>query len=187
MPSPTTSSDNPQEPEVAEGRSRYDVDRDGAITDLDLAAVEPPSRWSRFGLRGPAIILRWSTRNAKRLLVLIVGLTVLAAGVAMLVLPGPGLIVMFVGLAILATEFAWAEAMLDRTKGVAAKTASSLSSSRQGRYTLGGGGIAMIAAGFVAGFVFDKWVMGIATIVGGAIALASLHPAVVRRFALEAD
>ncbi len=187
MPSPTNSSDNAQEPEVNSGHSRYDLDRDGVVTDFELAEVEPPSRWSRFGLRGPAIILRWSTRNAKRLLVLIVGLTVLLAGVAMLVLPGPGLIVMFVGLAILATEFAWAEAMLDRTKGVAAKTATSLSNSRSGRYTLGAGGVGMITAGFVAGVVFDKWVMGIATIVGGAIALASLHPAVVRRFELEAD
>lgn len=168
-------------------QTRFDVDRDGAVTDADLATVEPPARWSRLGLRGPAIVLAWCTRNAKRLLVLIVGLTVLAAGVAMLVLPGPGLIVMFLGLAILASEFAWAEAMLDRTKGVAAKTASSLSNSRQGRVTLGAGGIVMITAGCIAGLVLDKWVMGVATIIGGVIALASLHPAVVRRFAVESD
>ena len=33
----------------------------------------------------------------------------LLAGFAMLVLPGPGIIVIILGLAILATEFAWAE------------------------------------------------------------------------------
>ena len=43
-----------------------------------------------------------------------VGFTVLAAGLAMLVLPGPGIPVIVVGLALLALEFAWAERMLER-------------------------------------------------------------------------
>ena len=38
------------------------------------------------------------------------------AGILMLVLPGPGIVVILVGLAILATEFAWAEAMLIRAR-----------------------------------------------------------------------
>ena len=33
----------------------------------------------------------------------------------MLALPGPGVLVIILGLVILATEFAWAERMLDRT------------------------------------------------------------------------
>ena len=49
-----------------------------------------------------------------RLVFAVVGFTVLAAGVAMLVLPGPGLLVIVVGLTILALEFAWAERMLER-------------------------------------------------------------------------
>jgi uncharacterized protein (TIGR02611 family) len=44
----------------------------------------------------------------------IVGTTVTLAGVAMLVTPGPALVVIPIGLAMLALEFAWAERLLDR-------------------------------------------------------------------------
>jgi tellurite resistance protein TerC len=49
-------------------------------------------------------------------IVLTIGLTVVGVGVALLVLPGPGIAVIIVGLALLATEFAWARALLDRGK-----------------------------------------------------------------------
>ena len=167
--------------------SRLDVDADGIVSDADLSAATPPQLWARVGLRGPAIVFHWCTRNALRLLVLIVGIAVLAAGVAMLVLPGPGLIVMFFGLAILASEFAWAERMLDRTRDTAVKTAASLSNSRSGRAVLVVGGVSMIVTGIIAGTVFASWVMGIAAIVGGVIALASLHPSVIAKFAAPDD
>ncbi|MFE1901369.1 TIGR02611 family protein [Streptomyces yangpuensis] len=48
--------------------------------------------------------------------VFVVGLAVIAAGVAMLVLPGPGWVAIFAGLAIWATEFAWAHLVLRWTK-----------------------------------------------------------------------
>jgi uncharacterized protein (TIGR02611 family) len=44
----------------------------------------------------------------------IVGATVTLAGIAMLVTPGPALVVIPIGLAMLALEFAWAERLLDR-------------------------------------------------------------------------
>ncbi|HEY2905975.1 MAG TPA: PGPGW domain-containing protein [Vicinamibacterales bacterium] len=44
------------------------------------------------------------------------GFFLLAAGVVMLVLPGPGWITIFAGLALLASEFEWAERLLDRLK-----------------------------------------------------------------------
>ena len=44
----------------------------------------------------------------------IVGFTVLLAGIAMMVLPGPALAVIPIGLAILSLEFAWAERLLER-------------------------------------------------------------------------
>jgi tellurite resistance protein TerC len=47
-------------------------------------------------------------KYARRIIILIVGMTVLLIGVAMLVLPGPAIVVIPVGLAILATEYAWA-------------------------------------------------------------------------------
>ena len=67
--------------------------------------------------------LRVILRSTKRLVVLVVGLALVLAGVAMLVLPGPGLLVIIAGLAVMATEFAWAEHLLDRAQQQAAKAA----------------------------------------------------------------
>lgn len=58
-------------------------------------------------------------RSSKRIAVSIVGGVFVAAGVAMIVLPGPGLLVIVIGFAILGTEYAWAAAALKRTKRAA--------------------------------------------------------------------
>lgn len=55
-------------------------------------------------------------RFAKRVVVAIVGGTILLIGLAMLVLPGPGLIVIPIGLGILGIEFAWARVWLAKVK-----------------------------------------------------------------------
>jgi uncharacterized protein (TIGR02611 family) len=55
-------------------------------------------------------------KQAKRLIVAVVGFTMLLAGVAMIVLPGPAFIVIPLGLAILATEFVWARNLLKKVK-----------------------------------------------------------------------
>jgi uncharacterized protein (TIGR02611 family) len=47
-------------------------------------------------------------RSAYRLIVGLVGFAIVATGLALLALPGPGLVVLFLGLAILASEFGWA-------------------------------------------------------------------------------
>lgn len=49
---------------------------------------------------------------ARRIVVGVVGTTVVLLGVALLILPGPALIVIPAGLAILALEFAWARRWL---------------------------------------------------------------------------
>ncbi len=49
---------------------------------------------------------------ARRIVIGVVGTTVVLMGVVMLVLPGPALIVIPAGLAILALEFAWARRWL---------------------------------------------------------------------------
>ena len=48
-----------------------------------------------------------------RVLYIVVGFTLLAAGAAMLILPGPAFVVIPIGLAVLSLEFAWAEQLLD--------------------------------------------------------------------------
>lgn len=45
-----------------------------------------------------------------------VGGTLIVVGVILLVLPGPGLVLIALGVAVLATEFAWAESVLHRMK-----------------------------------------------------------------------
>lgn len=55
-------------------------------------------------------------RQLRRLIVAVIGFTVLALGVAMIVLPGPAIVVIPAGLAILAVEFAWARTLLKRMK-----------------------------------------------------------------------
>lgn len=55
-------------------------------------------------------------RKIKRLIVAVVGGTVLLMGLAMVVLPGPATLVIPAGLAILATEFVWAQRLLHRIK-----------------------------------------------------------------------
>lgn len=57
-------------------------------------------------------VTRWVGRSAKRIVVAVVGGALVILGVALLALPGPGLLVVFAGLAVLATEFAWANAAL---------------------------------------------------------------------------
>ena len=55
-------------------------------------------------------------RNGKRVGVTIAGFAVLLAGVVLLVLPGPGWLLIFLGLGILSTEYVWAQRMLATAK-----------------------------------------------------------------------
>jgi hypothetical protein len=57
----------------------------------------------------------------RKLIVAVIGVTVVLFGVALIVLPGPAFIVIPVGLAILATEFAWARCAIRRGQVLIAK------------------------------------------------------------------
>lgn len=60
--------------------------------------------------------VHFTYKAARRIVVGVVGATVLAIGVVMLVTPGPALVVIPVGLAILSIEFTWARAWLRRLR-----------------------------------------------------------------------
>jgi uncharacterized protein (TIGR02611 family) len=65
----------------------------------------------RFGLR------RFVARNrgleiAYRVVVAIIGFAIIVTGLALIPLPGPGWLIVFGGLAVLSTEFVWAERLL---------------------------------------------------------------------------
>jgi uncharacterized protein (TIGR02611 family) len=63
--------------------------------------------------------LQWlpDIRWLRRVIVAVIGFTVLLIGIAMVVLPGPALVVIPLGLGILATEFVWARRVLKKAKG----------------------------------------------------------------------
>ena len=66
-------------------------------------------------LEGRHILVR-TVRQVRRIVIAVVGFTVLAIGVAMIFLPGPAIVVIPVGLGILATEFMWARRFLKKVK-----------------------------------------------------------------------
>ena len=76
----------------------------------------------------------------RKLIVAVIGGTVVLFGVALIVLPGPAFIVIPVGLAILATEFAWARRAVRRGQVLIAKGAAQRSRRQS---ALAGGHVAM--------------------------------------------
>ena len=91
---------------------------------------------------------------AVRVLYIVVGFTLLGAGVAMLILPGPAFVVIPIGLALLSLEFAWAENLLDRAleQGEAAKRKAAETTKTQ--RVLSGIAIALGAGAGVAWAIF---------------------------------
>jgi uncharacterized protein (TIGR02611 family) len=78
----------------------------------------------------------WNVENIKivrRIIVSVVGATVLLIGIALLVLPGPAFIVIPIGLAILATEYAWARHWLRKVRQVANRVISGRDATNQNR------------------------------------------------------
>lgn len=80
------------------------------MTAPDTADPERPSRYHRW--HGHLHRNRAVAATTK-LVVTVIGALVIIAGLIMLVAPGPGLVAIVAGLAILATEYAWAERWLD--------------------------------------------------------------------------
>src|ERR687893_1988680 len=70
-------------------------------------------------------LLRFIWRSSKRAAVFVLGLALLTVGLIMFVTPGPGIVIVVAGLAVLATEFAWAEHLLDKAKEQAARAGQS--------------------------------------------------------------
>ena len=61
------------------------------------------------------MILR-TVEQVRRVFLIIAGFTLLLIGGIMLVTPGPGMLVIFLGLGLLAAEFVWARRLMDRLK-----------------------------------------------------------------------
>jgi uncharacterized protein (TIGR02611 family) len=86
--------------------------------------AEPPDELLRTRLRDAALEAEYGTGDREtseeharrnifvRIAIITVGLVLLLAGLVMMVLPGPGLVAILVGLGILAQEFTWADRLL---------------------------------------------------------------------------
>ncbi len=55
-------------------------------------------------------------KQARRVSIAVIGFTILILGVAMLVLPGPGWLIILLGLSILSVEFVWARRLMRRVR-----------------------------------------------------------------------
>lgn len=80
-------------------------------------AVAEPKVERELGSRAPEFIkARRALRLGWQVGIFLIGLGAVVVGVIMLPLPGPGWLVIFGGMAIWATEFAWAQLVLRWTK-----------------------------------------------------------------------
>lgn len=61
-------------------------------------------------------VIRVTYKLARRIVIAVIGTTVFLAGVLMIVTPGPAIIVIPLGLAILGLEFAWARSWLHKIR-----------------------------------------------------------------------
>jgi uncharacterized protein (TIGR02611 family) len=84
----------------------------------------------------------------------IVGATVTLAGIAMLVTPGPAFVVIPIGLAMLALEFAWAERLLNRALDQAEIAQRKAAATTPRQRILGG-----IATALALGAAFTAWLV----------------------------
>ena len=85
-----------------------------------------------------------------RVLWVLVGFTLLLAGIAMLVTPGPAFVIIPIGLAILSLEFTWAETMLEKSLEQADKAAQKASETTRTQRILTGIAGALAVAAVVA-------------------------------------
>jgi len=79
------------------------------------------------------VVWRFLARNGRRIGITIAGFAVLLAGVALLVLPGPGWLLIFIGLGILSTEYVWAQRMLNEAKRRAEQAKNAVMDRKNGR------------------------------------------------------
>jgi uncharacterized protein (TIGR02611 family) len=96
--------DDPTDRRVDPGETRFERFREAAI-DAELETGEREESHEK------------ATRNILvRIAVIVAGALITLLGIALLALPGPGMIVVFLGLLLLATEVPFAERLLDKVR-----------------------------------------------------------------------
>ena len=122
---------------AAQGQIGARTPRTPKVLGAKAVQINCDSRFNRDGnrmkrgIRSPAWINRLlqaakldNIKVVRRVIVSVVGATVVLIGIALLVLPGPAFVVIPVGLAILATEYAWARRWLRKVRRIASDVVS---------------------------------------------------------------
>ncbi len=99
------------------GDDPEEVDASETVAELEVIEPEAARRWHDHPAFVPIkAVAHFIQRSGKRVAVTIAGFAVLLVGIALLVLPGPGWLLIFIGLTILATEYVWAQRLLNAAK-----------------------------------------------------------------------
>lgn len=90
-----------------------------------------------------------------RVAIALIGLVIVVVGVILLPLPGPGWLIIFVGIGVWATEFAWASRLLARTRTLVSRWTSWVSAlPRWRQYLVGATGFAVVAVFVILGWLW---------------------------------
>jgi uncharacterized protein (TIGR02611 family) len=124
------------------------------------------------------VIFRSSARLIRRVLVTVVGLAVLGLGIALLALPGPGVLVIALGFFILSSEYEWARRYFTIARQKASALADQAVANPWSTAVSILASLGLIAAGAVWGSVtslpFSSWWSGGSLIFGGVVALTTI-------------
>ena len=90
-------------------------------------------------------------RIAWRIAITVLGVAIIAAGIVLLPLPGPGWLIIFAGLGLLATEYEWAARLLRYARRTVSRWTSWVANQGRGTQILiGFAGLVLLAAVFAA-------------------------------------
>ena len=144
--------------------------------DDDLHDLEPDPTDSR--VIAEAKKRRRTVLIVRKIAIALAGTLVLAAGIVMIPLPGPGWLVVVLGLYILSFEFPWAERLLDKIKDKVIDAAHLAAANRWGTALSVVSACGIIAAGFVwalwEDLPYSSWLTGMALSASGVIALFTI-------------
>jgi Putative transmembrane protein (PGPGW) len=88
-------------------------DADAVVAEIAAADGTRERRWHDHPTIVPfKAFLLFFGRNVKRIVITILGVLVVLIGIVLIPLPGPGWAIVFGGIAILATEYVWAQRLL---------------------------------------------------------------------------
>ena len=138
-----------------------------------------------YGVLTLVLLLRAHVRLARRVGVTVAGVALLAVGVVLLVAPGPGLIVVALGLLVLGTEYEWARRRASRTlhrARQAADQAAARPAAFAGTAAFGLGAVVLgVALAVVERLPGSGLSTGLSLVFSGLVTLATLAWAVRRR------